>query len=53
MSGANESQPLTSLELAGVFAITTAVLLTGALVVGVLGIDTSGKTLEEISASSR
>jgi hypothetical protein len=38
---------------AGVFTITTAVLLTGALLVGVLGIDTSGKTLEEISASSR
>lgn len=36
---------------AGVFTITTAVLLTGALLVGVLGIDTSGKTLEEISSA--
>jgi putative MFS transporter len=37
----------------GVFTITTAVLLTGALLVGVLGVSTSGKTLEEIAAGSR
>jgi putative MFS transporter len=34
---------------AGVFTITTTVLLTGALLVGVLGVSTTGKTLEEIS----
>jgi putative MFS transporter len=34
----------------GVFFITTAVLLAGALVVGILGIRTSGKTLEQITS---
>ncbi|MGA2236716.1 MAG: MFS transporter [Terriglobales bacterium] len=34
----------------GVFTITTAVLLLGALVVGWMGISTTGKTLEQISA---
>jgi MFS transporter, putative metabolite:H+ symporter len=37
----------------GVFSTTTAVLLAGAFVVGVLGVSTSGKTLEEISSGSR
>jgi len=34
----------------GIFVITTAVLLIGALVVGILGIRTTGKTLEQIAA---
>lgn len=34
----------------GVFIMMTAVLLAGALVVGVLGISTTGKTLEQITA---
>jgi MFS transporter, putative metabolite:H+ symporter len=34
----------------GVFTITTAVLLLGAAVVGAIGINTSGKTLEQITA---
>ena len=37
----------------GVFTITTAVLLGGAIVVGVLGIKTSGKTLEQITVEMR
>ncbi len=39
-----------SIGFGGVFVITTAVLLAGALAVGILGIRTSGKTLEEITA---
>jgi putative MFS transporter len=34
----------------GVFSITTTVLLLGALTVGILGIRTTGKTLEQITA---
>jgi putative MFS transporter len=34
----------------GVFSITTSVLLLGALTVGLLGIRTTGKTLEQITA---
>ena len=33
----------------GVFAITTAVLLAGAIVIGFFGISTAGKTLEQIA----
>lgn len=36
---------------AGVFTITTIVLLTGALAVAILGISTAGKSLEQIAAS--
>ena len=35
----------------GVFAITTGVLLVGAIVIGFFGISTSGKTLEQIAAA--
>jgi putative MFS transporter len=34
----------------GVFAITTGVLLVGAMLIGFFGISTSGKTLEQIAA---
>ena len=34
---------------AGVFVITTVVLVLGALIVGIMGIRTAGRTLEEIS----
>ncbi len=34
----------------GVFLITTIVLVIGALVVGLLGIGTAGKSLEQITA---
>lgn len=34
----------------GVFTITTAVLIAGAATVGMMGISTTGKTLEEITA---
>jgi putative MFS transporter len=37
----------------GVFMITTAVLIMGAAVVGVMGVRTAGKTLEQIAAGSR
>jgi len=37
----------------GVFAITTAVLLGGALLVGVVGVKTSGKTLEQIAVEMK
>jgi putative MFS transporter len=40
----------TGIGFAGVFTITTAVLIAGALTVGVLGIGTTGRTLEEIAA---
>ncbi len=39
-----------SIGFGGVFVITTAVLLAGALAVGILGIRTSGKMLEQITA---
>jgi hypothetical protein len=35
-----------------VFVITTVVLVTGALAVGVLGIATAGKSLEQITADA-
>lgn len=38
---------------AGVFTITTVVLVTGALAVGLLGIATAGKSLEQIAAEMR
>lgn len=37
---------------AGVFVMTTVVLVTGALAVGVLGIATAGKSLEQITAEA-
>jgi putative MFS transporter len=40
----------TRIGFGGVFSITTGVLLFGALVVAVVGISTTGKTLEEITA---
>jgi putative MFS transporter len=39
-----------SIGFAGVFAITTVVLVTGAVCVAVLGIRTAGKSLEQIAA---
>ncbi len=39
----------TRIEFGGVFAITTGVLLAGAIVIGFFGISTSGKTLEQIA----
>jgi MFS transporter, putative metabolite:H+ symporter len=39
-----------SIGFGGVFVITTAVLMAGALAVGAFGIRTSGKSLEQISA---
>jgi putative MFS transporter len=38
---------------AGVFTITTVVLVTGALAVGLLGVGTAGKSLEQIAAELR
>jgi putative MFS transporter len=39
-----------AIGFAGVFVMTTAVLLAGALAVALLGISTTGKTLEQITA---
>jgi len=39
----------TTIGFAGVFSITTGVLIAGALVVGIMGIRTTGKTLEQIT----
>jgi putative MFS transporter len=40
----------TRIGFAGVFTITTAVLIAGALTVGLIGIRTTGRTLEQITA---